>query len=227
MLLVRGMKLVDITGQTFGRLKVIRKSQESCMWECECSCGNSVLALGANLRKGSTGSCGCLHKELLATYNKKNKANDLWVTDMQLYIRKTSYRRNKVTKGLGTNQFIELDPSVPHDKHPSLEWGLTLEQYVNLVTSDCHYCGTKPHQKPQGKQMPTNLFRNGIDRADNNRGYLPDNCVPCCTACNREKRAATVDQFIENTKRRYEHLVKTGRITTSDCSPVSLISSKE
>jgi 5-methylcytosine-specific restriction endonuclease McrA len=27
----------------------------------------------------------------------------------------------------------------------------------------------------------------GIDRVDNSIGYTPDNCVPCCTQCNRIK----------------------------------------
>jgi hypothetical protein len=56
----------------------------------------------------------------------------------------------------------------------------------------------------------TGLKRNGIDRVDNSRGYHTDNCVSCCIACNREKRAQSQAAFLENTRRRYEHLKSVG-----------------
>lgn len=210
------MQLIDIRGQTFGRLKVQEKHSTSCMWECLCACGNTVLATGTNLRRGNTTSCGCAHRERTIAFNQNTKSvQELWLVDMNLYKRKVSYRKNRTSKGLGTNQFSEKSREVAHDEHPAFQWGLSLSQYVALVTADCFYCGRSPHQKPKGICMTLDM-RNGIDRMDNSKGYLPANCVACCTLCNREKRAQSVEEFIENTRRRYEHLKATGRLTSGD-----------
>jgi hypothetical protein len=32
---------------------------------------------------------------------------------------------------------------------------------------------------------------NGIDRVDNEKGYLVENCVPCCFTCNSLKKSVT------------------------------------
>ncbi|MDR0491599.1 MAG: AP2/ERF family transcription factor [Oscillospiraceae bacterium] len=59
----------DITGQRFGRLTVLRptdqRRSESVVWECQCDCGNIVLTIGNHLRSGATKSCGCWRKEKL------------------------------------------------------------------------------------------------------------------------------------------------------------------
>ena len=68
----------DLTGRTFGRLTVIRKSERRhknrCyLWECLCECGNTVYVLASNLKRGKTRSCGCLRHEL---WTKHNHAGD-------------------------------------------------------------------------------------------------------------------------------------------------------
>lgn len=59
--------LIDLTGKTFGRLTVIAKDPDSpprkVYWFCKCACGNSHRVYGAELRNGSTKSCGCLKME--------------------------------------------------------------------------------------------------------------------------------------------------------------------
>lgn len=60
-------KLVDITGQKFGKLKVEKFAyikSRSAYWLCECECGNKKIIKGTNLRTGETLSCGCLQKEI-------------------------------------------------------------------------------------------------------------------------------------------------------------------
>ena len=209
------MRLIDITGQTFGRLTVLRKHPKPSMWECSCSCGGITLATGTNLRRGNTSSCGCLHKEKLVAYNQATKTlPEIWRADMNYYVRKLGYRRNKKSKGLGTNQFSEVPREEDHSEHPSLQWDLNLQEYTALVTSDCHYCGQPPAQRAMGRSMPSDLKKNGIDRKNNDLGYTPDNCVPCCASCNRAKNAKSLQQFVDDTRRRYEHMIHTGLITT-------------
>jgi len=142
-------------------------------------------------------------------YNQ-SRAADPWLADMIWYKRRVQYRKKRRTRGLGSNQFREVS-GVPASKHPSLQWGLGVEEYTRLVTSECFYCGRPPHQKLHSARG-TGLKRNGIDRVDNARGYEPDNCVSCCTLCNRAKRALPQSDFIEDTRRRYEYLKARGRL---------------
>lgn len=76
-----------------------------------------------------------------------------------------------------------------------LEWVLTDDQAALLVMSPCAYCGDQGSlEKPVG-----------IDRVDNDRGYLLDNAVACCTMCNFGKRHYTVEKFIEWVTRVVNH----------------------
>jgi hypothetical protein len=56
--------VINITGQTFGRLLVlgIHLPHEGkwAKWDCLCSCGEVRTVLGTSLRDGSTLSCGCI-----------------------------------------------------------------------------------------------------------------------------------------------------------------------
>lgn len=55
-------RLIDITGQRFGKLVVIRRAPYRYVgrgWVCRCDCGNTSTALGPNLRAGRSRSCGC------------------------------------------------------------------------------------------------------------------------------------------------------------------------
>lgn len=61
------MKLIDISGQKFNRLTVVKHSytnkQGQSYWECLCDCGNLVITRRNRLLEGSAKSCGCYNKE--------------------------------------------------------------------------------------------------------------------------------------------------------------------
>jgi hypothetical protein len=66
-------KIIDLVGQTFGRLTVISfagSEKKRALWLCRCVCGNEVIAIGKYLRKGTKKSCGCLHKGETSVYFK-------------------------------------------------------------------------------------------------------------------------------------------------------------
>lgn len=54
--------LKDITNQRFGQVLVLSKAPGTCKgharWLCVCDCGAEFVALGTNLRRGKTKSCG-------------------------------------------------------------------------------------------------------------------------------------------------------------------------
>lgn len=71
-------KFIDMTGQTVGRLKVIRRADDyvrpnyrAAQWECICSCPNQtrVIVRGTQLRNGHTNSCGCYHADVVSLVN--------------------------------------------------------------------------------------------------------------------------------------------------------------
>ncbi len=59
---------VDLTGQRFGRLIVIKELprktalRKTPLWLCQCDCGNTCEAYSDSLRGGKK-SCGCILKE--------------------------------------------------------------------------------------------------------------------------------------------------------------------
>ena len=75
-------KMIDITGQKFGMLTVLEKTDKrgadrSIMWKCKCDCGNIVISNGSNLRSGHTKSCGCQKKKALEQYRGVGTTLDL------------------------------------------------------------------------------------------------------------------------------------------------------
>lgn len=83
----KGIGIIDITGQAFGRLTAIKqvgqpkhlKPKRDIYWLCKCSCGSNkdVIKTGYDLRSGNTKSCGCLNRELAKTRSKKYNTYDL------------------------------------------------------------------------------------------------------------------------------------------------------
>mgnify|MGYP004642627401 CR=1 FL=1 len=71
----------DLTGRTFGRLKVLEKvpppdhvkDKRTSYWKCQCRCGNEIIARRNGLTSGRTQSCGCLKRDLNCQTKKKNE----------------------------------------------------------------------------------------------------------------------------------------------------------
>lgn len=58
---------IDLTGQRFGRLvvlkRVYRNGIRGTFWLCQCDCGKQKAIIASSLRGGFSRSCGCLQKE--------------------------------------------------------------------------------------------------------------------------------------------------------------------
>lgn len=88
-------------------------------------------------------------------------------------------------------------------------WALTKKQFKKLTQGNCYYCGTKPNHQYNPIKTPRGSYVcNGIDRVDNNKGYILSNCVSCCKMCNCAKRDYTLEKFIGWLKVVCEHLKK-------------------
>ena len=68
--------LIDLSGIKFGRLTVVSKNGRdknyNTKWNCRCDCGTLVVVIGDSLKRGASGSCGCLNKELASKRAKKH-----------------------------------------------------------------------------------------------------------------------------------------------------------
>jgi hypothetical protein len=65
----------DLTGQTFGRLTVLRREPRPstrAFWLCHCECGRTTVKMGKYLLCGDTRSCGCAQVECRAGGNPKH-----------------------------------------------------------------------------------------------------------------------------------------------------------
>ena len=73
-------KLIDLTGQKFGRLTVIKKDSKitnsGSYWICKCECGKIKSVKSSALRRGEIQSCGCLRNE-----RSKKAKEDLGLVD--------------------------------------------------------------------------------------------------------------------------------------------------
>lgn len=65
--------LRDLTGQRYGRLKVIGRVPNrngKVVWKCRCDCGGTAVCQTFSLIFGDTTSCGCYRRERMIERNR-------------------------------------------------------------------------------------------------------------------------------------------------------------
>lgn len=145
-------KLIDLTGQRFGRLVVIERADNSAdgraRWLCRCDCGQSKTVLGEHLKKGRTKSCGCAKSESSSKRFKKHggrnsKLYRIW-SNMKDRCNNPDCKVYSDYGGRG----IKVCKEWIDDFSAFQKWALA------------------------------NGYKEGltIDRKDNDKGYSPDNC---------------------------------------------------
>lgn len=70
---------------------------------------------------------------------------------------------------------------------------ITKDEFYFVIQENCYICGKKNLRNENGEI--TNY--NGVDRFDNNVGYVFDNCKACCNSCNMMKLDYDYDLFLE------------------------------
>lgn len=184
---ILGDRLEDLSGKRFDKLLVIkfdhRTIKNRIYWECLCDCGTVKLIDGFALRYHKTTSCGCYNRE-----RSKESAKTI-------FLKYTEKRRSRSRLDIFIKPIIK-DYKVKSKKR-NLAFDLSEEEFRNLITSNCFYCGCSPKNEKKMPEYAGSLFYNGIDRVDNTRGYSLDNCVPCCIICNKAKRDLTKQEFLD------------------------------
>lgn len=72
--MAKNPRLINLTGGRFSRWTVLSQAGNTprggAIWLCRCECGVERPVLGADLRKGTSVSCGCARTERVAGLNK-------------------------------------------------------------------------------------------------------------------------------------------------------------
>jgi len=92
---------------------------------------------------------------------------------------------------------------------------VTLDEFVEITSRNCHYCGSLPEQEYSGifksglragqKKVNGTYKYNGIDRIDPKLGYIVGNMRSCCRYCNSAKLDRSETDFFAWVERAYEH----------------------
>lgn len=82
-------------------------------------------------------------------------------------------------------------------KQRNIEFKITKDEFISIVSNDCYICG-KPN---------TETHKNGIDRFDNNIGYIFENCKPCCGNCNFMKQEYSYNDILEKFMMIYRNIL--------------------
>ena len=141
------------------------------MYKCKCDCGKIITAIGVELTRKHTKSCGCMRQEKTAILTKKGYGE---ASFNRLY---GNYKR-----------------SANKNKH---EFTLSKEEFKEIVQQPCTYCGRQPYARIINKSKNGDFDYNGIDRVDNSKGYIKGNVEACCMQCNYAKKNYTKEEFCE------------------------------
>lgn len=167
--------LIDLTGQRFGKLVVIKRvpnvKRNATRFLCRCDCGKEVVRLSSSLKKGCAVSCGC------------------W---------------KSLPEGEGAFRALYRATEY-NAKYRGISWSLSEDFFRWITKQPCRYCGAEPYQVYQQSRKMGGYIFNGIDRVDNETGYTEENCVPCCGICNYMKSATDVSDFKEWVASVYNH----------------------
>jgi hypothetical protein len=86
-------------------------------------------------------------------------------------------------------------------KERGIGFYLTKDEFRVLTKQCCVYCGQEPLRSYHANECVGEYLFNGVDRVDNGKDYIIDNCVASCKTCNYWKRDMTVEEFLSHVKR--------------------------
>jgi hypothetical protein len=92
------MRFIDLTGQKFGRLTVIKRIENGLCnrtrWCCKCDCGNEVGVFSRGLISGQTNSCGCYKRQRISETKKTHGMRDEKIYQIWKAIKGRCYNKN-------------------------------------------------------------------------------------------------------------------------------------
>lgn len=154
------MKMIDETGNRYGRLTVIRRADldgsHDVMWLCRCDCGGEKVARGSKLRRGEVRSCGCLERETRVKNGSKRAIHGMCKS--RLY---EVWRGMKKRCG---------NSSHPHYKDYGGRGITVCDEWANSFNAFAEWALSHGYNESAPKGGCT------LDRIDPDGNYCPENC---------------------------------------------------
>jgi hypothetical protein len=150
-------KLIDLTGQRFGRLYVIERAGSSngnALWLCLCDCGKMKVVNGVQLRCGETKSCGCIQREIISNKMSKHKGT---INDRRLY---------RVWAGMISRT---SNPNATNYQYYGGRGIQVCEQWKD-------FSEFRKWAFDNGYDINADYGKCTLDRIDTNDNYYPENC---------------------------------------------------
>jgi hypothetical protein len=155
------------------------------------------------------GSRVVLERANVPESNKQNARNSFWlvrcVCGATEIAKSANLRRSKTCKKCrqvltrkksGDCAFNSLYLRYKHGATSrNLCFDLTKDQFEFLIKQNCKYCNRTPNQISKPKRAFGGYVYSGVDRIDNDAGYVFENCVPCCGVCNRARGSMSLSDF--------------------------------
>lgn len=149
--MAKNPRLIDITGRQFGDWTVLHQAGNNprgqAMWACKCVCGTERVVGGADIRRGTSTSCGCRNAGMLGNLRRTHGKSGTRLYQIWKLMRARCGRAGASGFEHYGGRGISVCP----------EW----EKFETF------------HAWAIGHGYHEHL---SIDRIDNDRGYSPDNC---------------------------------------------------
>jgi hypothetical protein len=145
-------RIVDITGQKFGRLTAIRfveiNSHRDAEWMFQCECGKECVTVADRVKRGQTRSCGCLKIEIAVSANTKHGCHGTRLYGIWSGMRRRCSNPNRKDWANYGGRGITVCDEWRNDFLLFYEWAMSNGYNDSL----------------------------SIDRKNNSKGYCPENC---------------------------------------------------
>ena len=211
----------DLTGKIFEKWKVLYRTHNSkrgTSWVCQCSCKQGTIRPvdAKSLLNGSSKSCGCLRIEIINDLNDKKIhqrdeqgkiiAKRCYRCERWLPI--SEYHHSSSQKDGYAGECKECTYSSTtgryniykkNAKKRNIIFDITKEQFDNITSQPCFYCGEYSKQSTEGEVYT------GIDRIDSQGEYSINNIVPCCAVCNKMKMELSKNDFLAQIEKISKH----------------------
>lgn len=211
MKVVKKIKVSDLSGQRFGRISVLRRSDKLTFgkrgpchrhYVCLCDCGKQTEVLRYSLTSGNTKSCGCLHRELISAVMKKRK-----------FIHGCTIKGHNVEyyawKGMRWRCLPNKDPNHRNHINYYLRGIRVCPEWDNKdgFLSFYNHVGPKPSKL------------HSLDRIDNSLGYQPGNVrwADWKTQANNKRPSLRIEKFSDVAV--FNECKKRGLISQSEFRP--------
>ena len=152
-------------------------------------CSLTQIKQGKATKDGYRNYCKVCDKIRLYKY-RRGKGREIVAGHKRKYYLKN---RDRILSEMRTSlkrKFYDYKHNAIVDKR---FFNLTYEYFLEFIKNPCFYCGA--------------VEKIGIDRKDSKRGYEQNNIVPCCSRCNQIKMDMTFNEFINQIKLIYNHII--------------------